>query len=394
MELAFSRGFCHGWLDGPQPRSLVSGTSSAKRGTHLGEVKAVRGGRVAVRLAGPVRRGDGVVFEGDRAEGTETGGRVYEIFQDGRPVKEAAAGGLVELAFRHGTIQSGNVRPGQKVWKTDDPQAARRLRKSYAADRPCRRVPVDVAVEAAVGSVLRVTATAATGAACRLESPEALAEAVKHPLDRRDARRAVRPARQHALPVAPAGGEARRPGDGPLERVGNAAARDGPPVAGRCRPAAATERRRRVAAGRAPCGSRRLAADGTSALRSCKPRSCGTCQHPSRPAQHRPSRSSPRPLPLDGTNRSGARLRRIERDRRFSGPRALRRRRADRARRRRDDPPGHPAHPQTGRGRRLRVRWPAIGPTGCWCGTWRDWASAAAPDCPPWPTSRSMPPTT
>jgi putative protease len=39
-----------------------------------------------------------------------------------------------------------------------------------------------VAVEAAVGSVLRLTATAATGAACRLESPDALAEAVKHPL--------------------------------------------------------------------------------------------------------------------------------------------------------------------------------------------------------------------
>ncbi len=182
MELAFSRGFCHGWLDGPQDRSLISGTSWAKCGTHLGEVRAVRGGRVAIRLAGPVQRGDGVVFEGDRAEGTETGGRVYEIFQDGRPLKRAAAGGLVELAFRRGTVEAGNVRPGQGVWKTDDPQAARRLRRSYAAGRPYRRVPVDVAVEAAVGSVLRVTATTATGAACRLESAEALAEAVKHPL--------------------------------------------------------------------------------------------------------------------------------------------------------------------------------------------------------------------
>ncbi len=101
-----------------------------------------------------MRRGDGVVFEGDRALGTETGGRVYEIFQDGRPLKEAAAGGLVELAFRHGTIQPGEIRPGQKLWKTDDPQAARRLRKT--ADRPCRRVPLDVAVEAAVGSPLRL----------------------------------------------------------------------------------------------------------------------------------------------------------------------------------------------------------------------------------------------
>ncbi|MEN6459478.1 MAG: U32 family peptidase [Thermoguttaceae bacterium] len=183
LEMAFSRGFCHGWLDGPQPHALVSGVSSAKRGMPLGQVAALRGDRVAVQLSAAVQRGDGVVFEGDRAEGTEVGGRVYEIFSDGRSIKQAAAGDLVELSFRHGTIESGNHWAGQPLFKTDDPRAARRFRQSFAEGLPLRRVPIDVTVEATVGSVLRVTARSATGVVGSLESPDALAEAVKHPLN-------------------------------------------------------------------------------------------------------------------------------------------------------------------------------------------------------------------
>ncbi|MCE5268576.1 MAG: U32 family peptidase [Planctomycetaceae bacterium] len=181
MEMTFSRGFCHGWLDGPKPRALVSGTSSAKRGTLLGEVTAVCGGRVTVHLAAPVRRGDGVVFDGDRLEGTEVGGRLYEIFKVGRPVKEATAGELVEIAFRRGMIESGDVQIGRAVWKTDDPRATQRLRKSYA-EGLARRVPVDLTVEGVVGGPLRVKAMTATGASCDVESSEPLAEAVKHPM--------------------------------------------------------------------------------------------------------------------------------------------------------------------------------------------------------------------
>ncbi len=69
METTFSRGFCHGWLDGPDHRSLVSGEGSTKRGVLLGEVRGVRGDRILVELVGPLRRGDGVVFEGDRSQG-------------------------------------------------------------------------------------------------------------------------------------------------------------------------------------------------------------------------------------------------------------------------------------------------------------------------------------
>ena len=148
----------------------------------LGRVEKVRGQRVAVRLAAPVQRGDGVVFEGDRSRGEEIGGRVYEVFRDGRSLEGPVAAGLAELAFRHGTIDPNRLSAGQKLWKTDEPQLRRRLQKTYAAGRYGRRVPVDIVVEAAVGRPLVVLATAATGAASRVSSPDALPEAVKHPL--------------------------------------------------------------------------------------------------------------------------------------------------------------------------------------------------------------------
>jgi putative protease len=200
METTFSRGFCHGWLDGPDHRRLVSGEGSAKRGVYLGEVRGVRGQRILVELAGPLRRGDGVVFAGDRgdcpdfranengtiplrsAQTTEQGGRVYEIFQDRRSIETEIADGTVELAFRYGSIDVAQIRLGQKVWKTDDPRAARRLRQTYSSGQPQRRVPLDLQVEASVGNPLRVVAVAATGATCRMESPQPLPEATKHPL--------------------------------------------------------------------------------------------------------------------------------------------------------------------------------------------------------------------
>ena len=71
LEVLFSRGLGHGWLAGPNHKTLVPGHSSAKRGILLGEVIGVGRGRVRVRLAAPVCRGDGVVFEGDRARDAE-----------------------------------------------------------------------------------------------------------------------------------------------------------------------------------------------------------------------------------------------------------------------------------------------------------------------------------
>ncbi len=181
MELSFSRGFSPGWLGGCDHKMLVPATSSAKRGVLLGHVRAVRGARVAVELRAQVKRGDGVAFAGNRAEGEEQGGRVYEVFAGKRSLTDPVATGVVELTFAHGAVDFARLSPGQAVWKNDDPELNARLRSSFTGDKPLRRVTVDLAVRAEVGRPLEVFARSAAGATCTIPSAEALAEARKHP---------------------------------------------------------------------------------------------------------------------------------------------------------------------------------------------------------------------
>ncbi len=182
MELSFSRGFSPGWLGGCDHKMLVPALSSAKRGVRLGDVLRVAGDRVVVRLIAPVAVGDGVVFEGDRAAGTEQGGRIVGMEQDRRSVDCAAGGATVSLLFHHSSVQTDALRPAQGVWKTDDPRLTARLRRTFQSPDPVRRVPLDLSVEAHAGATLQLTATTETGLHVELQSPEPLAEARKHAL--------------------------------------------------------------------------------------------------------------------------------------------------------------------------------------------------------------------
>jgi putative protease len=178
LEGPFSRGFSQGWLAG-RNLQIVDGRHSANRGICVGMVTVVRDDRVAVELTAPLRRGDGVAFPSILGEDHDQGGRVYEIFAGKLSIKEVA-GGRVELAFARDAIELDRLQPGQKLWKTDDPQADRRLQKTFAGGRAQRRVPLDMMVEAAVGRKLRVAAQAGTGATCRVESEQELDEARRH----------------------------------------------------------------------------------------------------------------------------------------------------------------------------------------------------------------------
>jgi putative protease len=187
MELSFSRGFSPGWLQGCDHKMLVPATSSAKRGVRLGTVTAVRGDRITVELApglaGGVKRGDGVAFDCGATADDFRGGRVYEVFQNGRSLTEPVLAGHVDLAFSHESFTRTGIAPGQTVWKTDDPHLTSRLRKTFTSDKPLRRQPVDLHATVAVGLPLTVTATTAAGATCTVISPEPAREATKHPLD-------------------------------------------------------------------------------------------------------------------------------------------------------------------------------------------------------------------
>ena len=106
MELSFSRGFSPGWLDGCDHKMLVPATSSSKRGVLLGHVRGVRGRSRRRRAGGSRRQTRRRSFVRLRPSvDDEQGGRVYEVFQKGRSLTDAAfSSGVVELSFAHGAI--------------------------------------------------------------------------------------------------------------------------------------------------------------------------------------------------------------------------------------------------------------------------------------------------
>jgi putative protease len=165
---------------GDNHKELVVGRSPTKRGVFLGEVQNVSGGRVTVSLTAPLKRGDGVVFDRGRPEEPEQGGRVYELFLRGRSLEEGVSSGNVELAFGRHDVDLKQISPGDRVWKTDDPELTRRLRQSFSGSEPKRRVPLYVRVVARVGQPLEIECEASSGARAVVESPEVLAEAIQH----------------------------------------------------------------------------------------------------------------------------------------------------------------------------------------------------------------------
>jgi putative protease len=184
MELSFSRGFSHGFLDGNNHKVLVRGDYGKKRGIFLGRVTGVSGSSIHLDLAAPVKPGDGLVFDGDEAAGVpEQGGRVYEVAQparrSGRPVQpepEGLAAGPALLRFGQRDLDPRLVRPGQRVWKTDDPELTRRLRKTFEGP-PRRMVPLDLNVRAVTGAPLRIEGSLPNGFTASVTSDAPLGRA-------------------------------------------------------------------------------------------------------------------------------------------------------------------------------------------------------------------------
>ncbi|HEX9046603.1 MAG TPA: DUF3656 domain-containing protein [Verrucomicrobiae bacterium] len=176
MEMSFSRGLFTGWFGGTDNRSLVHARFGKKRGVFLGEVSKVLRDGVLVQLAAPLKPGDGVVFDAGKPEEKEEGGRIYEV-RVGKAGNRAA-----ELRFGRDDIDFSRIRPGNKLWKTDDPELNRQLRQTFAGDAPKFQRPVEMEVHGLAGQPLTVIARDKEGHVVQVESAMPLAKAEKLPL--------------------------------------------------------------------------------------------------------------------------------------------------------------------------------------------------------------------
>ena len=142
LEMTFSRGLYPGWMHGVNHQELVHARFGKKRGAFLGVISAVGPDFVAFETQAPLKLGDGIVFDTGADTDQEQGGRVYEIRGD-------------RHYFRHGHLDPSRLKPGDSVWKTDDPELDRRLRQSWGGRiEPRSRLPFDVTLSGRFGEPL------------------------------------------------------------------------------------------------------------------------------------------------------------------------------------------------------------------------------------------------
>lgn len=180
LEQVYSRGLGAHFVTGTNHQTVVNGRSPRHRGVLMGAVAYVLGDRVQMRPAAahrvaPLKPGDGVVFDAAdwrSPELPEEGGRIYHV----APVTAKGRTGLLELEFGNGAINFGRIRPGDLVWRSDDPELAKAVRPYTEATTPVHKQPVSVAVIAREGEPLVLTWTLD-------EQPELTVQVVSaHPL--------------------------------------------------------------------------------------------------------------------------------------------------------------------------------------------------------------------
>ena len=162
LELSFSRGLSHGWLEGVNHRKLVHGRWSKKRGPWVGRLESVEaGGRLILRTGLALKPGDGVVLEIPSNDPLlppqETGGRLMQV--------DPLPRGRVALKLGPGRIDLRGLQPGSPCWLTSDPQLESRLQKLAQQDVPEQRRGLQVRVWGQAGEPLQLEAAAIAGLA-------------------------------------------------------------------------------------------------------------------------------------------------------------------------------------------------------------------------------------
>lgn len=196
LAQAFSRGqdatadgLTPGFLLGPKHQALVIGRNPRHRGLLIGEVSEVRDRGIVTRLQGPVKRGDGLVFDRGRPEDREFGGNVHHVIDaHGESLKTETDEGQVELLFGP-DFALDRIQPGDRIWRTRDSaqDGGTRLDPRLAA----RPVLVDIFVQGALGEPIRITLSDRDGHSVTASSRAILQVATGSPLDAAKLRKAI-----------------------------------------------------------------------------------------------------------------------------------------------------------------------------------------------------------
>lgn len=173
MQMAFSRGFSTGWLDCTNHPLLTHGRFGKKRGAPVGRI--VRCGEGWVELDAqaliPLAPGDGFVIDAGQDRNEEQGGRIWRV-----------QGNRLFFHGRGSRIDWQTVRPGNFLWKTDDPALTKKLHATWcnfcpeaAGGQGSREL--NIRFSGSIGKPLLAVCNGIT-----VQSGQVLEAAQKHPL--------------------------------------------------------------------------------------------------------------------------------------------------------------------------------------------------------------------
>ncbi|HEV8544571.1 MAG TPA: DUF3656 domain-containing protein, partial [Verrucomicrobiae bacterium] len=112
-------------------------------------------------------------FDSGHPEAAEEGGRVYEAIPRGNEIV---------LRFGNDKIDFRQVHPGDRVWKTSDPELDRRLRQTFASDRISFQRPLHFEVHGVAEKPLVIVARDEFGNISQAQSSMVLEKARNRPL--------------------------------------------------------------------------------------------------------------------------------------------------------------------------------------------------------------------
>ncbi|MBR5331049.1 MAG: U32 family peptidase [Akkermansia sp.] len=172
MQMAFSRGFSTGWLDGTDHPLLTHGRFGKKRGALAGRIMRCSEGWVELDAAPliTIAPGDGFVIDAGQDRNEEQGGRIWRT--QGNRLFFHGKGSRIDWRF---------VRPGDLLWKTADPALDKYLHDTWCNfERHAATTPgqsLDIHFEGRLGSQLTATCRGIT-----VGSGQPLEPAEKRPL--------------------------------------------------------------------------------------------------------------------------------------------------------------------------------------------------------------------
>lgn len=190
LEQIYSRGLGAHFMSGTDHQKVVIGRAPRHRGVNVGAVIQVKPKAVVVETEHEIRRGDGLVFDAAdwrSPDEPEEGGNVYEVKPIGNASSPQPTAGceseLVQLEFGYDDIDFSRIKPGDLVWRTNDPKLYKRLKPLTQNEVPVFTRPISFAVTANVGQPLEITASLETGLSRSFVSEAPLEAAKKRGLD-------------------------------------------------------------------------------------------------------------------------------------------------------------------------------------------------------------------